>query len=131
MFAFVIKDTLTNELKQKNSISAFFNIKTTMGWGNGYVALAHNHKLYGKDYMDIEDELNCNIHGGLTYSAEMTGNQILNKGILISDASINRNATYWVIGFDTKHYGDTLKTCSREYVIQESLKLLKMLKEIK
>ena len=48
----------------------------------GYVYVDKNHKMYGVDY----DEMNFDVHGGVTFSAL--------KG------------KWWSIGFDTSHIGD-------------------------
>lgn len=57
------------------------------GWGNGYVRLPRDHKYFGTNYNDIPYE----AHGGLTYSG-------LEK---------YQGKEYWVIGFDSAHYGDS------------------------
>jgi hypothetical protein len=48
----------------------------------GYVNVLPGHPWYGKDYNDIE----ANVHGGLTYSA--------------------KGEFGWTVGFDCGHFGD-------------------------
>lgn len=53
-----------------------------------YVEIPEGHKLYGKDYFDIE---NIDVHGGLTYSRKQ----------LMCIESKN-----WFIGWDYAHWDD-------------------------
>jgi hypothetical protein len=62
-----------------------------MGHRCGYIAIPKGNELYGKDY----DEINIDIHGGLTY-AEYSENDYPVK----TDENL-----YW-IGFDCAHCGD-------------------------
>lgn len=71
------------------------------GWGNGYVHLPKGHKYFGIDANDIPYE----VHGGLTFADEIDG--------------------YWVIGFDTCHYGDTLEKWPKKAVWEETQRLLR------
>lgn len=70
------------------------------GWGNGYVHIPLNHPWYNIDH----DNIDCDIHGGLTFS-EMQGGE-------------------WVIGFDTAHYMDSLERWPKEAVQAEADRLL-------
>ena len=72
------------------------------GYGNGYIGLPNTHPWYEKDYNDID----VNIHGGLTYSEHGVG-------------KIREDTELWWIGFDTAHYQDSMTTCSKEYVEAE------------
>jgi hypothetical protein len=69
------------------------------GWGNGYVAVPLEHPWYGLDC----DEIDVDIHGGLTFSEEIDN--------------------YWVFGFDTNHYGDNLLNWPKLRVIDETMRL--------
>lgn len=89
------------------------------GYANGYVAIPPDHPLYGKHYEDV----NIEIHGGLTFSS-VVNHSILAKEELI-DGEVPEN--YWVFGFDTLHWNDTLESCPREYVINEVNELKKIL----
>lgn len=55
-----------------------------------YVEIPKNNKLYGKNY----DNININVHGGLTYSA---------NHLYISE---NEKINGWFIGWDYAHYDD-------------------------
>lgn len=72
------------------------------GWGNGYVRLPKNHKYFGADYDDIPYD----IHRGLSYADYQTFNGI----------------EYYVIGFDTSHYGDN-QSMDKQWVTNETHKL--------
>lgn len=64
----------------------------TMGHRCGYLAIPQGHELYGVEY----DNINVEVHGGLTYSNE-------------SDEYSYPVATdekVWWIGFDCAHFGD-------------------------
>ena len=96
------------------------------GWGMGYILLPPRHPLYGKPY----DEIDIRIHGGLTYGGKFTNNNFLEWikgrkifGDVTRDNYENFN-NYWIIGFDTSHYGDTLDSCSLSYVMYETTNLL-------
>lgn len=70
------------------------------GWGNGYVALPKGHPWYGVDY----DEIPALVHGGLTYGQQVD--------------------EWWVIGYDTSHYRDTLDLWPMSRVLKETKKLM-------
>jgi len=128
MIAFIIKN---KGIVKETSIMDFFGIKFDYGWGNGYVAIEKSHPLYNVDYNDINYHSNLHdVNGGLTFSAEMTGNQILNDGIIIESAVIDRNKKYWVFGFDTKHSFNTAKNTPRRAVVKDTLRLYNSLKEV-
>lgn len=90
------------ELRETNWLSRELK---DFGWGNGYVHLPKGHKYYGVNYGDIP----VNVHGSLTYSEQ--------------------EGDYWVIGFDTAHFGDTLEKWPREKVLEETERLLKQIIE--
>ena len=104
------------KIESKNNLIAFIRENTWTkswryslehGWGNGYVALPSTHPFYGLDYDEIDEHVN--VHGGLTYSKSYT----------------HENEMYWLIGFDTMHSSDNPKYSNKEYVINETLNLLK------
>ena len=61
----------------------------------GYVAVPPGHPAYGKPYDDVEVE----VHGGLTYAAACRG-EICHK------AAPGEPDNVWWFGFDTGHAGD-------------------------
>lgn len=96
------------------------------GWGNGYILLPHNHPFYGIDY----NSLSIDIHGGLTFGDYFSNSLFLDW---IEDKEIfgdvNRDNfemfdKYWMIGFDTSHFGDCKESCSKDFVINEVNNLL-------
>lgn len=70
--------------------------RKSRGWLCGYVALSEGHPLHGKEYYEIDDEIDDVAHFGLTYS-EFEGDD-------------------WVIGFDCNHAFDTPATNTVEFV---------------
>lgn len=109
------------ELESLRSSSIFES-----GWGNGYVLLPPNHPFYGKDY----DDLGISIHGGLTFGSNFDSEYFLEwtKDLQIEgDVNVEnfeKFDNYWMIGFDTAHYGDDIINCSLQYVINETENLL-------
>ena len=109
------------KIESKNNLIAFIRENTWAkdwisslehGWGNGYVALPSTHPFYGLDYNKIDKHVD--VHGGLTYS----------------ESYVHENETYWLIGFDTMHGFDNPEDSNKEYVIAETLNLLKCLNNI-
>ena len=92
------------------------------GWGNGYVIMPKGHKLHGVDYNDI----NVEVHGGLTYSELITKQMLEEAGGLTSD-----DLGCWIIGFDTCHAGDNKNNCTRDYVESEARNLMRQVMEYK
>ena len=70
------------------------------GWGNGYVNVSPGHPWYGVDY----EQIDCSIHGGLTYSEQ--------------------NGEFWTVGFDTAHAGDNQHRWPFASVLAEATELL-------
>jgi len=120
MFAFTIKNEVSN-------VPVIMDL-TAGGYANGYVALEQGHKLYNKDYMDID----VDIHGGLTYSHEMTLediDELANKLVVGNVEKFKLTDKFWVIGFDTRHMSDNLETCPKSYCEQETINLYKQIKK--
>lgn len=59
-----------------------------------YIKIPKEHILFNKDYDDIYEELDIDVHGGLTYS---------NDHLYISET---QKIEGWFIGWDYAHYGD-------------------------
>ena len=92
------------------------------GYANGYVAIPPEHPLFGKSY-DEAMEAGIETHGGLTFNEK---SDVLIKAwnddnLILLDNELP--AGYYVFGFDTMHYNDSLETCSREYVVNVVTKL--------
>ena len=96
------------------------------GWGNGYILVPPNHPYYGKFYDDIE----VNVHGGLTYAKKFNSKNFLawvDNREIGGDITLNnfeKFNNYWIIGFDTNHYGDSEYNCPKQYVLKETYNLL-------
>lgn len=116
----------SGEWSEEPDFALWFNdnyrciIKRTVSLGSlcGYVDLPKDHKLYGKDY----DNIDVNVHGGLTY-ADYTSDDM------------------WRIGFDCAHAWDKIpydKDILNEsiyrtfdYVTNEVNNLVEQIKEYK
>ena len=97
------------------------------GWGNGYLVFDRSHPLYGQDYDGINMSRYMSSHGGWTYS-QIAGDHFSKndiKLIAIENEELQINSDDWIIGFDTAHGGDDLKTCSKDYVINHTKELKK------
>jgi hypothetical protein len=79
-----------DEVKDGRRIVVVF---TSMGHRCGYVGVTEGHKLHGKGYSDLDNELD--VHGGLTYSGH-DGNYPVH----------NEDGVWWFVGFDCAHYND-------------------------
>ena len=73
------------------------------GQANGYVIVTKDHPWYEKNY----DDIFVNVHGGLTYSAEV----------------VFFGVKMWMVGFDTKHLGDTAEQWNIKEVFNEAVRL--------
>ena len=104
---------------KSNSIPGFH---MDFGWGMGYILIPHNHPFYGKHY----DDISISVHGGLTYGKKFNSDNFLkwieNREIHgdVTKENYQKFNNYWIIGFDTNHYGDDLYECSLDYVINET-----------
>ena len=94
----IIKFTLESHLPRHLGID--------IGWGNGYVGVLEDHPWYNVKYDDID----CCVHGGLTFGRIITQD----------DEVFSIAIGFYVVGFDTAHYGDNLYNCSKEYVEKET-----------
>ena len=89
------------------------------GWGNGYVVLNKKNPLHGKQY----DEIDLDVNGGLTFSSSISDIQEWPE-------SKGYDMDSWVLGFDTANFGDTLANFSKNAVIAETKKLLATCQEM-
>lgn len=95
------------------------------GYANGYVAIPKEHPYYGRDC----NEINVDVHGDLTFS-DFGKFFRESKTIEFINGSLKDIEDYWVLGFDTCHFGDNLENWPREAVIEETLKLKKILENL-
>lgn len=97
------------------------------GYANGYVAVPPEHPYFGKDYDDIDAE----VHGGITFTKDSDTVKKhwdnLPDDIEFLDGATEIPSGWYIFGFDTMHYGDTLETCPKEYCVEETIKLKKQL----
>ena len=75
-----------------------------MNFRCGYVAVTKEHKLYEKEYNDVQY---VDVHGGLTYSG--LGNYPAGE----------EHEDKWFFGYDCGHYQDDLDKCTLEYCIAQ------------
>jgi hypothetical protein len=98
IYGFVKESKLHEELESLSLglVQTMFNER---GWGNGYVCLPAGHRWWGMEYDDIP----VSVHGGLTFAtfAEKLDWPEIDRSRVLPDD--------YVIGFDTRHYGDSLK----------------------
>lgn len=92
------------------------------GWGNGYVCLPPEHPCFGMDYDSIHDKHEIDVNGGLTFSS--SASDLTNWEIPTGCES------YWIVGFDTAHYGDTPDVWPKEAVEKEAERLAKQFEAI-
>lgn len=118
-------------MEKNNKLIAFIRPVTigkhtlSTGTYNGYVALSPNHRFYWYDC----DSIPVRVHGGLTLGCNgsdfpktwFDSIEILTRGV----TEIPKD--YYVVGFDTCHYGDTPENWNRGAVIRETLLLKKQL----
>ena len=81
----------------------------------GYVAVPKEHPFCQKNRLDIA--LSLSVHRGITFSQMITS-----KGQILNDLEGE-----FVIGFDCKHFGDTIEKCNAEYVKRELERLVDQL----
>lgn len=101
-----------------------FNTCSPHGTHNGYVAVPPDNKYHGENYWDIP----VYVHGGLTYSESSGHATVLDNAEFITD-NTELNDSWWIFGFDTFHSGDNEVNCNKEFVIKETLELLKQLEQ--
>lgn len=107
-------------------------LKTNSGWGNGYVAIPPTNKYYAKDYEELDEDCGIYAHGGITLTCTIA---VLKRDywpletaeFLMPHNQLEDN--WWVVGFDTAHYGDTRDLWPKEAVIRETKELAKQLLE--
>lgn len=122
-----INSTVNNRFNNMSSTFPTIPVSISVGYANGYVAVPENHPFFGKDC----DNIDVKIHGGLTFAG--SGNRI--TAINFSETEVlegclsDLDENWWVFGFDTCHYEDSLENWPREAVIAETLSLKKQLEE--
>lgn len=85
---------------------------------NGYVVVLPEHPFYGKDYDEVSDLLSKKdfyVHGGLTFA---------NDDKDFCPELSKYFSDYWILGFDTRHAGDTAAYWTEERTWEETEKLM-------
>jgi len=119
------------------------------GAANGYVAIPPTNKYYGLPYDSSEVE-SLSVHGGVTYAEFVvlkdtvcnglrkvkpefigTRNMLLtgNELRFLGEKSQEIPDDWFILGFDTFHWGDNIDIWNEERVIQETLDLAKQLEK--
>ena len=101
------------------------------GYANGYVAVPPEYPYHGHDY----DKLLVDVHGGLTFDASAKEiNKAIQSGrwrdIEFLGEETELPDDYWVFGFDTLHYDDSLTNWPRERCVEETLRLKEQLEKM-
>ena len=88
------------------------------GWGNGYVAVPPTHFLHLGDITEEKISLvqSLDVHGSITYNDFGDGEYAPKD--------------WWVFGFDTAHFEDTIEKWPKEAVEAETKRLFCQLLDI-
>jgi len=78
-------------------------VRGPMGCWCGYVGLPPSHPWHGREYRDVEDEIE--VHGGLTFSDRCMEGLPENQGVCHVPEP-GRPADVWWLGFDCGHAFD-------------------------
>jgi hypothetical protein len=97
------------------------------GFANGYVVLPKDHPLWGLHYTAEEIEA-LNVHGGITFSEKVDEDMINDPKFGVD--LVNEDLGSWVIGFDTRHFGDTLEKWPRKKVELEVINLIRQVEKL-
>lgn len=82
------------------------------GWGNGYVAVSKGHPWYGVSM----HELDVRTESSITFSEYVH---------LVHPLKLRSTPKkFWLIGFDTMHYGNNLETWPESRVVENTLVIL-------
>lgn len=119
------------------------------GEANGYVAIPPTNKYYGLPFDSPEVE-SLSVHGGVTYAEFATNKKTSASGrFLVRPELVGKRNTllvynelwfldekpheipddWFIIGFDTCHWGDNKNNWDEDKVAQETLELAKQLEE--
>lgn len=121
-----INSTINNRCNNMNSVFPMMTVSMEAGYANGYVAVPRDHPFFGKDYGDVDIE----VHGGLTFAAPGSNiSKDLPETEVLEGRLYDLDEDWWVFGFDTCHYSDSLENWPREAVIEETLNLKRQLEE--
>lgn len=110
--------------ERNNNLPEHYCLKS--GYANGYVAVPPGHPLYAKS--DLDSLLD--VHGGVTFTDCFDNVKRIFKSIEYIDEPVGVTDDWWVIGFDTCHFEDSLERWPREAVVAETLRMKNQLEEL-
>ena len=113
--------TAVNE--QHREYTEKYGLFTSAGYANGYVAVPKGHPLYGVSYSEVD----IDVHGGLTFAGK---SEVVNLHFDKSKTEYldgDLPDGYWVFGFDTMHFMDSIDNRPREWCISETNRLKQQL----
>lgn len=108
-------ENMVNEIVIKEECKGYEVVVKRIGyspfnyWYCGYVRIPEDHKFYGKDDDDLYDYID--VHGGLTFSGELDGEE------------------GYFIGFDCNHSYDNPSVQDEEYTLNECYFMVEQLME--
>lgn len=71
----------------------------------GYVGVSKDHRCFGKHYDEVSDDIDANVHGGLTFSDKChTGSEAL----ICHTVEEGEDGNVWWLGFDCAHAFDLM-----------------------
>lgn len=124
--------TETQRLFRKSAEQAGISMND-MGYANGYVALPPDHPLHGMDYDRIYQVADISVWGGLTFSEYRRDCQHDPQWVEVITDGATFDAIpddWWVLGFDTMHFGDG-PNHDRQWCVRETRMLQLQLEAIK
>jgi hypothetical protein len=89
------------------------------------VLIPEGNPLHGKNYDDID----VDVHGGLTLSQLVDEELIETWGVKHGLPLSKEDIGSWMVGWDTAHFGDTLKKWPKEAVQEETNRLMNQLQQ--
>jgi hypothetical protein len=79
-------------------------LRNSFGAWCGYVAVPREHPAYGRGY----DEMEVQVHGGLTYADQC-------RGHICHEPKAGQSEDVWWVGFDCAHSGDMIPAFRRGF----------------
>ena len=125
-----------------------YNFELEIGWGNGYVSIPLGHKLYGKDFRDIDNkyfkDLDCKINYGdsfenffkqpVLYESRLNHGLYLDCFGAIFESIKDSYKNHWVFGFETYNIPFNIindqSNLDKETIIENTKKLKSWLESI-
>ena len=85
-----------------------------------YIIIDKNTQLYNKDYDEIHELIDIEVHGGLTFADNVLHN-IIEYSEKYKCDTLQKYEYDWIIGWDYAHFGDYTTFCpqGKKYTTQE------------